>query len=90
MAVSDMTKTAASAAVRAVDPSWRGLYLAGGILALACLVLSIVVPALMYLPVAYPRTASGAELLTFIGEHRLRWMVLQTLTLGPGFLAVQA
>lgn len=71
-----------------VDPSWRGAYRAGGVLAFAYVLLGVVAPALMFFAVGYPRTASGAELLDFIADHRVWWMVLQHLTLGPGFIAI--
>lgn len=50
--------------------------------------LGIIAPALLYFPVGYPRTSDGETLLSFIAGHRLWWIVLQTLTLGPGFLAI--
>jgi hypothetical protein len=71
-----------------IDPSWRGLITTGAIAAVAYVVLGIVAPALLFLPVGYPRTAEGETLLTFIADHREWWMVLQTLTLGPSFLAI--
>lgn len=71
-----------------VDPSWRGLYKAGGIAAFAYILLGIVVPALLFIPVGYERGLSGEALLTFIADHRTWWFILQTLTLGPSFLAM--
>lgn len=77
-----------SPVVPVADPSWHGAYRAGGISAIAYVVLGIVAPAFMFFAVGYPRTSSGPELLDFIAEHRVWWMVLQTLTLGPSFLAI--
>jgi hypothetical protein len=70
------------------EPSWAGLFKAGAICAFSYVALGIVIPALLYFPVGYPRTSDGQTLLTFIIEHRVWWIALQTLTLGPSFLAI--
>jgi hypothetical protein len=66
-----------------VSPSWKGILTVGAVAAFG-----YVAPALLYFPVGYPRTSDGETLLEFIANHRGWWLALQTLTLGPGFLAI--
>lgn len=73
---------------RRPDLSWNGIFKAGAILAWSYVGLGIVLPALLYFPVGYPRTSDGETLLTFIADNRGWWILLQTLTLGPSFLAI--
>jgi hypothetical protein len=71
-----------------VSPSWNGILTVGAVAAFGYVALGIVAPALLYFPVGYPRTSDGETLLEFIAGHRGWWLALQTLTLGPGFLAI--
>ena len=43
------------------DPSWRGLYRAGGISAFLYVLLGVVVPGLLFIPVGYQRGMSGDD-----------------------------
>jgi hypothetical protein len=71
------------------DPSWRGLYKAGGISVFASILTGLVVPAILFIPRVYERGMDGASLLTLISQNQLWWIVLQTLTLGVGsFFAI--
>lgn len=73
------------------DPSWRGLYKAGGICAILYIVLALVVPTLQVLTMEYfEMTAdySGMEFLQFIAENKLWWLIAQTLLLGSSILVI--
>ena len=73
----------------APDSSWRVLYWAGGVSAFLYIVLAVVVPALLFLPMGYERGLDGRALLTLVADHRLSWIVLQTLMLGvASFLGI--
>jgi len=70
------------------DPSWRGLYRAGGVSAILYALLAVIVPAVQVLTVQYDFKMDGPTLLQFIAAHRLWWMTLQTLVLGTSLLAI--
>jgi hypothetical protein len=70
------------------DPSWRGLYRAGGVAAFLYVLLGVVVPGLLFMPVGYERGLDGDTLLRFIADNRTWWVVVQTLSLGSPILAI--
>lgn len=71
------------------DPTWKALYRTGGIAAFVYVLSGLVVPALLFIPQRYERGMDGDTLLQFIADHRLWWIVLQTLVLGlPSFVAI--
>ncbi|MEZ4712951.1 MAG: hypothetical protein R3A44_37525 [Caldilineaceae bacterium] len=70
------------------DPAWRGLYKVGGILAIAYMVLSLVVPTVMLFMKSYDFNMDAATLLAFIAENRLWWIVWQTLILETSILLI--
>jgi hypothetical protein len=70
------------------DPSWRGLYRAGGIAAFLYVLLGVVLPGLLFIPVGYQRGMDGDELLRFVAANRSWWIAVQTLSLGAPILAI--
>ncbi len=70
------------------DPSWRKLYLAGGISALLYVFSALVIPTLMVLIPGYDFKQNGPELLAFIGENKVWWIVLQSLVLETSILVI--
>ncbi|MBN1992036.1 MAG: hypothetical protein JW953_04985 [Anaerolineae bacterium] len=83
-----MTQPSVAKAVVGPDPSWRGLYRAGGVSAILYVVLAVTVPAVQVLTVQYDFKMDGPTLLQFIAAHKLWWMILQTLVLGTSLLAI--
>lgn len=83
-----MTQQSVAKTVAGPDPSWRGLYKAGGVSAILYVVLAVTVPAVQVLTVQYDFKMDGPTLLQFIAAHRLWWMTLQTLVLGTSLLAI--
>lgn len=86
-----MTSTAQQSVEKAVagpDPSWRGLYRAGGVSAILYVVLSLTVPAVQVLTAQYDFKMDGPTLLQFIASNKLWWMIFQTLVLGTSILAI--
>jgi hypothetical protein len=75
-------------AVAGPDPSWRGLYRAGGVSAILYVVLALAVPAVQVLTAQYDFKMDGPTLLQFIASNRLWWMILQTVVLGTSILAI--
>jgi len=74
-----------------VDPSWKGLYKAGGISAILYIVLALLIPTVQVLTKSYFSTTAeygGAEFLQFIAENRTWWLIAQTLVLGSSILAI--
>ena len=67
---------------RNLDLSWRGLYWMGGISIFLDIVLGIVVPGFLFLPMNYERGSDGETVLKLVADHRIGWIVLQTLMLG--------
>jgi len=70
------------------DPSWRGLYRAGGVSAILYVVLALTVPAVQVFTVQYDFKMGGPTLLQFIASNKLWWITLQTLVLGTSILAI--
>jgi len=70
------------------DPSWKGLYRAGGVSALLYVVLGMIVPAVLLLTSHYDASMGGAATLQFIASNRSWWIIIQALTLGPSVFAV--
>ncbi len=70
------------------DPSWRGLYRAGGVAVFLYIVFGIIVPAVIFLSSNYDTGMDGDGILRFIASNRLWWTIVQTLTLGPSILAI--
>jgi hypothetical protein len=83
-----MTQQSVAKAVAGPDPSWRGLYRAGGVSAILYVLLAVTVPAVQVLTAQYDFKMDGPTLLQFIAAHRLWWMTLQTLVLGTSLLAI--
>lgn len=85
------SQSTAGKALVAPDPSWSGLYKAGGISAILYIVLALVVPTVQFLAMDYfPTTADygGLEFLQFITANRNWWLIGQTLVLGSSFLTI--
>lgn len=64
------------------DPSWRSLYLAGGISA-ALFVVSILVAIGMIIIAPPPLNADGATTLQYIAAHKVMYLIEQVLWLAP-------
>jgi len=70
----------------APDPSWRGLYRAGGISAILFVVLLLV--AIVIVVVAPPPlNADGATMLQYIASHKVLYIIEQVLWLAPSVFA---
>jgi hypothetical protein len=70
------------------DPSWRGLYRAGGVSAILYVVLALAAPTAQVLTAQYDFKMDGPTLLQFIASNKLWWMILQTAVLGTSILAI--
>lgn len=70
------------------DPSWRGLYKAGGISAFLYVILALIVPTLMVLIPQYDFKMDGPALLQFIASNKTWWMFLQSLVLETSILLI--
>ena len=80
-------------AIDGVDPSWKGLYRAGGISAILYIVLALVAPTISVLMMGYFESTAeygGLEFLRFIAANRVWWLSLQTLVLGTSILMIVA
>jgi hypothetical protein len=86
--MTSVTQPPVEMAVAGPDPSWRGLYRAGGIAAVLYVILGVIVPAVLVFATQYDFEMQGAAFLEFIASHHLYFIALQTLVLGPGILAV--
>jgi hypothetical protein len=89
--VISMAQQSAEKAGTGADPTWKGLYKAGGISAILYIVLALVVPTVQVLTMDYfDLTAEygGAEFLQFIAANRFWWLFLQTVVLGTSVLAI--
>jgi hypothetical protein len=75
------------AAAPAPDPSWSGLYRAGGVSGLLTGAIYIVAAILIF-TTPTPPLAGGAETLTFIAAHRSLYILKQILWLAPSVLAM--
>ncbi|MBN1537717.1 MAG: hypothetical protein JW908_13350 [Anaerolineales bacterium] len=71
-----------------VDPSWNGLYKAGGITAILYVILAISIPAVQVWTIQYDFKLGGYALLEFIAANRFWWLILQTGVIGTSFLAI--
>jgi len=69
------------------DPSWRGLYRAGGISGVLFIVLTIVSIVLVFTKPLQP-SSGGAETLKNIASNRSLYILKQVLWLGPSALAM--
>ena len=71
------------------DQSWGGFYLAGGISALAYILVGLVVPFVLFTTTPYHALQiSSADTLAFIADHRLWYFTLQTTVLVSSIFAV--
>jgi hypothetical protein len=84
-------------AVTGPDPSWRGLYRAGGVSAVLFVVLTFAVPIVLGFITPLPPSAGGAATLAsgvttlqYIASHRSVFILNQVLFFGPGILAIVA
>jgi hypothetical protein len=88
-----VTLQSATKAVAGPDPSWRGLYKAGGISAILYIVLALALPTVQALTMQYFQLTAeygGLEFLRFIAANRFWWFSFQTLVLGTSFLTIVA
>ena len=69
------------------DPTWRGLYRAGGVSGLLAAVIYIVAAILIFTTPA-PPTSGGVETLEYIASYRSLYILKQILWLGPSVLAM--
>jgi uncharacterized membrane protein len=76
-------------AVAGPDPSWRGLYKAGGISGVLIGVLVIISSVLLFTTPQAPNSG-GAATLQYIASHRLVYIVEQVVGLAPVFLEIVA
>lgn len=73
------------------DPSWRGFYLAGGISALAYILVGLIVPFVLFTTTPYHALQiTSADTLAFIASHRLWYFTLQTTVLVSSIFAILA
>jgi len=86
--MTSMAQQSVEKAVAGPDPSWRGLYRAGGVSAILYVVLALAVPAVQVLTAQYDFKMDGPTLLQFIASNRLWYIILQTLVLGSSILAI--
>jgi Domain of unknown function (DUF4386) len=79
-------RRSAAETVAAPDPSWRGLYRAGGVSAVLFVVLLLV--AIVLIVVAPPPlNADGATTLHYIASHKVLYLIEQILWLAPSVFA---
>jgi hypothetical protein len=73
-----------------VDPSWRGLYMAGGICAIIYVLLALFVPFFMFIGhTELSSMISGPDVIRYISDNgHAWWVILQTLVLGTSFFAI--
>jgi hypothetical protein len=74
-------------AVVGPDPSWRGLYRAGGVSGVLCGILFIVAIVLVIV-VPPPLNADGATTLQYVASHKILYIIEQALWLTPGVFAM--
>jgi hypothetical protein len=70
------------------DPSWRGLYMVGGITALLYILLGLIAPGLMTALKSYDFYLDAPALLAFIAADPVWFTAMQTLVLGSSVLAI--
>jgi hypothetical protein len=83
-----MTDASTASELTGPDPSWRGLYTAGGLCAGLYVLLGVVIPMGQVILEQYDFYMDATTFLEFIVRRRTWWIVLQTLLLGSGVLAV--
>jgi hypothetical protein len=91
--MTSMAQQSVEKAVAGPDPSWRGLYKAGGVSAILYVVLALAMPTVQVLTMQYFQLTTeygGLEFLHFIAANRLWWLILQTVVLGTSILAIVA
>ncbi|MEJ2287056.1 MAG: hypothetical protein P8Y02_00155 [Deinococcales bacterium] len=87
----DTRARAERAADSAPDASWGGFYLAGGISALAYILVGLIVPFVLFTTTPYHALQiSSADTLAFIADHRLWYFTLQTTVLVSSIFAIIA
>jgi hypothetical protein len=74
-------------AVATPDPSWRGLYRAGGVSA-ALFVVPILVAIVLITVAPPPLNADGAATLQYIASHKVLYIIEQALWLAPSVFAL--
>lgn len=76
--------------VNNIDPSWKGLYKAGGICAILYVLFALFVPFFMFVNnTELSNMVLGSEILGLITENGIFWWVtLQTFVLGTSFFAI--
>jgi len=74
-------------AVSSPDPSWRGLYRAGGISAFLYIVL-LIVPIVLIFTTKQPPTSDGAAILQYIASNKVVYITELVLFLAPSVLAM--
>jgi len=74
------------------EPSWNGLYKAGGICAILYVLFALLVPFFMFIDnTELSHMVLGSEILNLITENGIGWWVLlQTFVLGSSFFAIIA
>ncbi|MBU2009771.1 MAG: hypothetical protein KJ624_08070 [Chloroflexi bacterium] len=70
------------------DPSWKGLYKAGGISVALYIAIGIIAPAVLLLSSNYDASMDGIATLEYIAANKSWWITIQALTLGPSALAI--
>jgi hypothetical protein len=70
------------------DPSWKGLYRAGGISAFLYILFGLIVPTIMVDIAHYDFDLHGAAFLQYVGTHKVWFLALQTMVMGVGIFAV--
>jgi len=74
-------------AVAGPDPSWKGLYRAGGISAFLYIVL-LIVPIVLIFTTKQPPTSDGAAILQYIASNKVVYITELVLFLAPSVLAM--
>ena len=69
------------------DPSWRGLYRAGGISAFLYIVL-VIIPIVLIFTTEQPPTSDGAAILQYIASNKVVYITELVLFLAPNVLAM--
>jgi len=87
-----VTKTKETTITCDPDPSWEGLYKAGGISAILYVILAVVVPFFMFIKhTELSGMVKGSDVLNYIATNGTTWwVVLQSLVLCTSFFAIIA
>jgi hypothetical protein len=70
------------------DPSWRGLYRAGGVSTALYIVLGIITPVVILMTMPQPPSSGGASTLQYIASNRLGYILEQVLFSAPSVFAM--